>query len=567
MFENRDIIQQIKDRISIVDLIGQRVKLQRKGTSYFGICPFHNEKTSSFSVNPARQIFHCFGCGKKGDIFEFVQAYENISFKEALDMLAGIAGVEVPKPKPKSEAEKIQDSKIDTLYKINTALKEIYHKNLFSDAGKDARDYLRLRHIKEDTWRDFGLGFASKTTAEYSSLLDMGIDAQSLQESGNFLSSGSTKFFGRLIFPIEDIKNRVVGFGGRVLIDEKDSPKYLNSPESAIFKKREIFFGENKINRSLNKLIITEGYLDVISMVSNGFLNTVAPLGTAISEEHVKKALRFSDNPLIALDGDGAGLHAMYSVAEKILPALKDDGRSFVFVKLPQGADLDSMVHGDVDELKESLEHPILLVDMLKEKLESEININSPEKKLAMVREIRRLSDTVTHPLLKKFYYDALIKKVFVEGKVDNSPQKRWGQRKNLIEIPKIYEKSAQQDFLLGLVIQWPQLLDEIFEQFLNLDCNDSIKDSIISVYSEDSSINGKLMLDKLKSLGYNTIIKRIFENSIHFRFCEEYRLEQLSQIWLNIYEKVQNSQGLGTLNKLKRWKVLTAFKKKIDVE
>lgn len=567
MFENRDIIQQIKDRISIVDVIGQRVKLQRKGTSYFGICPFHNEKTSSFSVNPARQIFHCFGCGKKGDVFEFVQAYENISFKEALDMMAGIAGVEIPKPKQKSEAEKTHDNKIDTFYKINAALKEIYHNNLFSDAGKDARDYLRSRHIKEDTWRDFGLGFASKTTTEYYSLMDDGFDEHFLKESGNFLTNGSTRFFGRLIFPIEDIRKRVVGFGGRILVDEKDSPKYLNSPESAIFKKREIFFGENKINRSLNKLIITEGYLDVISMVSNGFPNTVAPLGTAISEEHVKKALRFADAPLVALDGDVAGLHAMYSVAEKILPVLKDDGRSFVFVKLPQGADLDSMVHGSKEELKELLDHPVLLVDMLKEKLESEINVNSPEKKLAMVREIRRISDTVTHSLLKKFYYDSLIKKIFVENKLSDGVGKKITLYKKSLEIPKIHEKSAQQDFLLGLVIQWPQLLDEIFEQFLNLDCNDSIKDYIISVYSGDSSVNGKLMLDKLKTNGYNSLVKRIFENSIHFGFCREYRLDQLSQIWLNIYNKVQNQKEFGTLNKLKKWKTLTAFKKKIDLE
>lgn len=568
MFDNKAIIQQVKDRVNIVDVIGQRVKLQRKGANYFGICPFHNEKTSSFAVNPNKQIFHCFGCGKSGDVFEFLVDYENISFKETLEMLAGIAGIEIPKNSFQlTEEEKIQSDKINTLYKVNSALKDIFHNNLFSDIGKVAREYLIFRKVSEDSWREFGLGFASNTTLEYLKLLEMGFSNEILKESQNFLNSNNTRFFGRLIFPIENTKNNVVGFGGRILGTDKDTAKYINSPESLIFKKREIFYGENKVNRSLNKLVITEGYLDVISMISHGFLNTVAPLGTAISEEHLKKAVRTADNPCIALDGDNAGIYAMYLVIDKILPLLNDDGKSFNFLKLPDGNDLDSMVNENAEELRRLFQHQILLVDMLAEKLLSEITVNSPENKLRMVNAIRREVELIKPKLLQRFYYEYLNNKILVNNNTKFQFKPENGTlkvKRNSIE--KVIDKKSQNEFLLGLIIITPQLLDFVFEQFLNLDCDDSVKSSIIKVYSGDSSINGEILLEKLKTLGYNNIIGKIFERNIHLRFGEKYNIEQLRGIWLNLYYKVNTDSVLcGKTNNLKKWKALSSFKKKIE--
>lgn len=568
MFDNKAIIQQVKDRVNIVDVIGQRVKLQRKGANYFGICPFHNEKTSSFAVNPNKRIFHCFGCGKSGDVFEFLVDYENISFKEALEMLAGIAGIEIPKNSFQlTEEGKIQSDKINTLYKVNLALKDIFHNNLFSDIGKVAREYLIFRKVPEDSWREFGLGFASHTTLEYSKLLEMEFSNEILRESQNFLNSNNTRFFGRLIFPIENTKNNVVGFGGRILGTEKDTAKYINSPESLIFKKREIFYGENKINRSLNKLVITEGYLDVISMISHGFLNTVAPLGTAISEEHLKKAMRIADDPCIALDGDNAGIHAMYLVIDKILPLLNDDGKSFNFLKLPDGNDLDSMVNENAEELRRLFQHQILLVDMLAEKLLSEITVNSPENKLRMVNAIRREVELIKPKLLQRFYYEYLNNKILVNNNINFQFKHENGTlkvKRNFVE--KVIDKKSQNEFLLGLIISTPQLLDFVFEQFLNLDCDDGIKSSIIKEYSGDSSINCEILLEKLKIFGYNDIVGKIFERNIHLRFGEKYDIEQLRGIWLNLYYKVNtDSVFCGKTNNLKKWKALSSFKKKIE--
>ena len=568
MFDNKAIIQQVKDRVNIVDVIGQRVKLQRKGVNYFGICPFHNENTSSFAVNPNKQIFHCFGCGKSGDVFEFLVDYENISFKEALEMLAGIAGIAIPKNSLQlTEEEKIQSDKINALYKVNSALKDIFHNNLFSDIGKVAREYLIFRKVPEDSWREFGLGFASHTTLEYSKLLEMEFSNEILRESQNFLNSNNTRFFGRLIFPIENTKNNVVGFGGRILGIEKDTAKYINSPESLIFKKREIFYGENKINRSLNKLVITEGYLDVISMISHGFLNTVAPLGTAISEEHLKKAVRIADNPCIALDGDNAGIHAMYLVIDKILPLLKDDGKSFNFLKLPDGNDLDNMVNENAEELRGLFRHQIILVDMLAEKLLSEITVNSPENKLRMVNAIKREVELIRPKLLQRFYCEYLNNKILVNSNT-NFKFKRENRALKIKKdsIEKVIDKKSQNEFLLGLIIATPRLLDFVFEQFLNLDCDDGIKSSIIKVYSGDSSINGEILLEKLKSLGYNDTVGRIFEKNIHLRFGKKYDIEQLREIWLNLYHKVNaGSVFCGKTNNLRKWKALSSFKKKIE--
>ena len=568
MFDNKAIIQQVKDRVNIVDVIGQRVKLQRKGANYFGICPFHNEKTSSFAVNPNKQIFHCFGCGKSGDVFEFLVDYENISFKEALEMLAGIAGIAIPKNSLQlTEEEKIQSDKINALYKVNSALKDIFHNNLFSDIGKVAREYLIFRKVPEDSWREFGLGFASHTTLEYSKLLEMEFSNEILRESQNFLNSNNTRFFGRLIFPIENTKNNVVGFGGRILGIEKDTAKYINSPESLIFKKREIFYGENKINRSLNKLVITEGYLDVISMISHGFLNTVAPLGTAISEEHLKKAVRIADNPCIALDGDNAGIHAMYLVIDKILPLLKDDGKSFNFLKLPDGNDLDNMVNENAEELRGLFQHQIILVDMLAEKLLSEITVNSPENKLRMVNAIKREVELIRPKLLQRFYCEYLNNKILVNSNT-NFKFKRENRALKIKKdsIEKVIDKKSQNEFLLGLIIATPRLLDFVFEQFLNLDCDDGMKSSIIKVYSGDSSINGEILLEKLKSLGYNDTVGKIFEKNIHLRFGKKYDIEQLREIWLNLYHKVNaGSVFCGKTNNLRKWKALSSFKKKIE--
>ena len=336
MNELKDFVEVLRTRISILDIISRRVKLTKRGHNYVGLCPFHHEKTGSFNVDPAKGMYHCFGCGAHGDMFSFIMQSENIGFMDAVKEIAELANITVPK----FTKTPVDESR----YTVIEAMKFI--KNYYMSKRKDRRfsDYIALRGISADSVEKFEIGFADSSEL-YKEAVAAGFDGDTLQKTGAFYRYNNAyrdKFIGRVIFPINDRSNRCIGFGGRS-IDGKE-PKYLNSPETEIFKKSDNLYGYNLAKRGKYKdLILVEGYIDVVSMHDAGFDRTVACLGTTISENQIDLCWKISDSPIVMLDGDMPGVKGAHRWVMRILPKL-EPGKTFRFVKIPNDNDPDSAI-------------------------------------------------------------------------------------------------------------------------------------------------------------------------------------------------------------------------------
>ena len=338
-----DVIEEVRTKNDIVDVVSQYVKLTRKGSSYFGLCPFHNEKTPSFSVTPAKQMYYCFGCGAGGNVFNFVMEYENYTFGEALSHLAQRAGVELPKIEYSREAKEKAERKA-LLLEINKKAAQYFYYQLRREGGKAAYQYLTGRGLSEETIKKFGLGYSDKYSDDlYKYMKAKGYSDELLRESGLFNADERRgmydKFWNRVIFPIMDINNRVIGFGGRVMGDGK--PKYLNSPETKIFDKSRNLYGLNVARTTRkNYLILCEGYMDVISMHQAGFTNAVASLGTALTSGHASLLKRYTEEVLLLYDSDEAGIRA----ALRAIPILREAGVNAKVVSLKPYKDPDEFI-------------------------------------------------------------------------------------------------------------------------------------------------------------------------------------------------------------------------------
>ena len=322
---NDDIVEEVRMKNDIVDVVSQYVKLTRRGSNYFGLCPFHNEKTPSFSVTPSRQMYYCFGCGHGGNVFTFVMEYENYTFREALEFLAKRVGMELPQMEYSPGAKERAEERA-VLLEINKQAAQYYYYQLKKEHGRAAREYLAGRGLTEETIRRFGLGYSDKYSKDlYLFLKEKGYDDSLLRDSGLFNHDEKNgmydKFWNRVIFPIMDVNSRVIGFGGRVMGDGK--PKYLNSPETKIFDKSRNLYGLNAARTSRkNELILCEGYMDVITMHQAGFTNAVASLGTALTSGHAGLIKRYVNEVLLLYDSDDAGVRA----ALRAIPILREAG-------------------------------------------------------------------------------------------------------------------------------------------------------------------------------------------------------------------------------------------------
>ena len=343
---SEELIEEIRSRSDIVDVISGYVKLKRKGSSWFGLCPFHNEKSPSFSVSRDKQMYYCFGCGAGGNVFTFLMEYENFSFVEALQFLADRAGIQLPQQEYSKEARQEADLK-SQLLKIHKEAAQFYFYQLKSQNGKTAYQYLLDRGLSRETIVHFGLGSASRYSgALYRYLKEKGYSDELLIQTGLFLQDEKRgmydKFWNRVMFPIMDVNNRVIGFGGRVMGDGK--PKYLNSPETKIFDKSRNLYGLNFARSSRKKnLIACEGYMDVIAMHQAGFDNAVASLGTALTAAQASLMKRYTDEVLLLYDSDEAGRKA----AVRAIPLLRRAGLGQKVVDLSPYKDPDEFIKAE----------------------------------------------------------------------------------------------------------------------------------------------------------------------------------------------------------------------------
>ncbi|MFW9081811.1 DNA primase [Pseudomonas sp. P2757] len=399
----QSFIDDLLNRTDIVDVVSSRVQLKKAGKNYTACCPFHKEKTPSFSVSPDKQFYYCFGCGAGGNALGFLMDHDNLDFPQAIEDLAKAAGMEIPREES-GRAHKPRQPTDSPLYPLLTAAADFYRQALKSHPSRKAAvDYLKGRGLTGEIARDFGLGFAppgwdnlfkhlSSDTLQQKAMIDAGLLIENAETGKRY-----DRFRDRVMFPIRDSRGRIIAFGGRVLGDDK--PKYLNSPETPVFHKGQELYGlyeARKNNRNLDEIIVVEGYMDVIALAQQGLRNAVATLGTATSEEHLKRLFRVVPNVLFCFDGDQAGRNAAWRALEATLPSLQD-GRRARFLFLPEGEDPDTLVRSEgTDAFRARInQHAQPLADYFFQQLTEEADPRSLEGKAHMATLAAPLIDKV----------------------------------------------------------------------------------------------------------------------------------------------------------------------------
>ena len=405
-----DIIEEVRMKNDIVDVVSQYVKLTRRGSTYFGLCPFHNEKTPSFSVTPSKQMYYCFGCGAGGNVFNFVMEYENYTFGEALQHLADRAGVQLPKIEYSREARQKAEEKA-ALLEINKLAARYFYYQLRRESGKTAYAYLTGRGLSEETIKKFGLGYSDKFSDDlYKFLKSKNYSDMLLRDSGLFNVDERhgmyDKFWNRVIFPIMDVNNRVIGFGGRVMGDGK--PKYLNSPETKIFDKSRNLYGLNVARTTRkNYLILCEGYMDVISMHQAGFTNAVASLGTALTSGHASLLKRYTQEVLLLYDSDDAGVRA----ALRAIPILREAGVTSRVVNLRPHKDPDEFIKAlGGEEFEKRLEQAMDSFMFRVHMAQREFSMKEPQGQNRFFERCAQMLLELSDELERNLYIEAIVK-------------------------------------------------------------------------------------------------------------------------------------------------------------
>jgi DNA primase len=416
MYYPEELIEEVRQRNDIVDVISGYIGLQKKGANYWCCCPFHGEKTPSFSVNGARQIYKCFGCGEGGNVLTFVMKYENCSFTEAMQILADRAGIELPKAQY-SEETKRRETRRQRLLEVNKEAAKFYYYLLRTPAGAKGREYLDKRQLSEETRKNFGLGYAPARGDEILSYLHKkGFTDDLIKDAGlakiDERRGTSTQFWNRVMFPIQDINHRVIGFGGRIMGDSEGGPKYLNSPETEIFDKSRNLYGMNYARTSrTGNIILCEGYMDVISMHQAGFTQAVASLGTAFTAGQASLIKRYTKDVLLAYDSDGAGVKA----ALRAIGILRDAGMSGRIINMTPYKDPDEFIKNlGKEAFEERIEHAENSFMFEIRMLERNYDMNDPESKTRFHNEIALKLCSFSEDVERENYLEAVADKYHI---------------------------------------------------------------------------------------------------------------------------------------------------------
>lgn len=410
MYYSDELIEEVRSRNDIVDVISGYVKLTKKGSSYFGLCPFHNEKSPSFSVSRQKQMYYCFGCGAGGNVFTFLMEYENYTFVEALKMLADRAGIELPEMEYSKEAKEKADLKA-SIMEVNKLAAKYYYAQLKTEQGKHAHQYLTGRQLSEETITAFGLGYSNKYSDDlYRYLKAKGYSDEVISKAGlisiDERQGVYDKFWNRVMFPIMDVNNRVIGFGGRVMGDAK--PKYLNSPETLVFDKSRNLYGLNRARTSRKPyFLICEGYMDVIALHQAGFTNAVASLGTALTSGHASLIKRYVNEVYLTYDNDEAGTRA----ALRGIPILKEAGITAKVIRMDPYKDPDEFIKNlGAEAFEERINQARNGFMFSLEILEREYDMNSPEGKTEFYNEVARRLCNFEEEIERNNYIEAVAK-------------------------------------------------------------------------------------------------------------------------------------------------------------
>ena len=514
MYYPEELIEEVRTRNDIVEVISGYVRLQKKGSNYFGLCPFHNEKSPSFSVSPGKQMYYCFGCGAGGNVITFLMEYENQTFPEAVRTLAQRAGIALPEADDSKEAA---DSRRAKLLEINKEAAKYFYYQLRTERGSVGMEYLRKRELSDETMNHFGLGYANKYSNDLIQYLkSKGYSEDLIRDAGlcnvDEKHGMYDKFWNRVMFPIQDINHRVIGFGGRVMGDGK--PKYLNSPETEIFDKSRNLYGLNFARTSRKgNVILCEGYMDVIAMHQAGFTQAVASLGTAFTSGQASLLRRYANEILLSYDSDGAGVNA----ALRAIGILKEAGMTGRVINLEPYKDPDEFIKAlGGEEFQKRLDHAENSFFFELRQLQKNYDLSDPEQKTAFHREIARKLCTFSEEVERENYIEAVAQKYHIgfenlrrlvgtyaaqTGLAQPVIRPKSGvQKKNtaaggiknsqkllltwLVEQPQLYRQISKyispKDFTEGL---YEKVADRLFEELEQGNINPA---SIISMFEEE---------------------------------------------------------------------------------
>lgn len=405
---SEEILNEVRQSNDIVDVISQYVHLKRSGRNYFGLCPFHNEKSPSFSVSPDKQIFHCFGCGVGGNVITFVSQIEGLNFVETVQMLAERANIQLPTLQNNGDTQR--EILKDKVYKVNEFAAEYYHQNLYKPQAKMAQEYVKKRQLTNETLKLFRIGFSGKFDELYQELKKQGFQEQEILESGlvnkNERGQYIDRYRNRLMFPICDARGRVIAFGGRVLDDSK--PKYINSPENVVYSKGRHLFGLNVAKKGdTKKILIVEGYMDVISLHQRGITNVVASLGTALTEQQGWLLRKNSEQIILSFDSDEAGIKAKLRSIE----ILQNMGCDLRVLQLEGAKDPDEYIlkYGNM-RFQNAVDKAFSVVEFKVKILKKELDLDNTNDKIKFLNEIAKLISKVDNTMEREVYIEKIAK-------------------------------------------------------------------------------------------------------------------------------------------------------------
>lgn len=568
-------LDELRTRIGVVDVVGKRVKLVRKGREHSGLCPFHNEKTPSFTVNEEKGFYHCFGCGAHGSAIDFVMETEGLNFPEAVERLAGEAGMEVPRDTP--EERERQKRRAD-LYDVMEAASAFFEKSLRMPEGKAGLAYLKDRGLSDATMKGFRLGFSpDNRDALKAALLREDITEDQMVACGLLKRPEDGRspygyFKGRVMFPITDRRGRVIAFGARII--GQGEPKYLNSPETDLFHKGRTLYGLHQAlvpARDAGTVVVTEGYMDVIGLAQGGMAHAVAPLGTALTEEQLLLLWKMTPEPVLCFDGDSAGQRAAMRAAERALPILKP-GFQLRFAVMPAGEDPDSLIaSGGKPAMQTVLDAADPLSEVLWRKESGGRLPATPEERASVQKALDSHVRNIQDPTVRKHFSQAFSERLWPQGEPSsrggwqskggqgrgnnqgrgrgrgrwNEPELGIGLSHNQVEKQKADKLRHGAQTMLAAVINHPDVFD-LVEERLGAACfDDPVLDALRQVLVEELSGHENLeraaLVDALAGRGYLAAIEALFR-APHIESHRDIRVDAPFDValaaWENNYDE-----------------------------
>ena len=499
-YYSEELIEEIRSSNDIVDVISQYVILKRSGRNFFGLCPFHKEKSPSFSVSPDKQIFHCFGCGVGGNVIHFVSKIENLGFKDTLEMLANRVNIQLPELDGYDSDE---NAKLKSrLYELNQATATFYHENLYKPSSKEAQEYIKKRKLDNNTLKSFLIGYSGVFDELYTYLKSKGFSENEILASGLVNKNENGRFIDRfrrrLMFPIQDVRNRVIAFGGRVLDDSK--PKYINSPENIVYSKGRNLFGLNVAKKNnpgiMKRLLIVEGYMDAISLFQRGITNVVASLGTALTDAQGRLLRKSTEQVILGYDADGAGQAAIIRGME----ILRSMGCDIRVLQISGAKDPDEFVikYGP-DRFRKCMDDAISVVEYKVKNLKKDLNLENTSDKIKFLNAIAKILSEVDNSMEREVYVEKIskgynISKEAIYAEINkrlysnNSANPKVLEARPNIARPKQEEKidefsARREQMLIYLLINYPKESFTRIKNVVNLEDIKSEKNrNIISI-------------------------------------------------------------------------------------